>query len=79
MLFDAWVAVRFSEKHTAGSFRLSVHTHCAVGKLLMGLMMILIEFSSGLLGLGCAVHDLGVSGMVFFGCCLQKTEVLGSR
>ena len=53
--------------------------HRAVGKLLMGLMMTLIGFSSGLSGLGCAVHDLGVSGIVFFGHSLQKTEVLSSR
>ena len=42
----------------------------------MGLMMMLIRFSSGLSGLGCTVHDLGVSRMVFFGHSLQKTEVL---
>ena len=79
MWFDAWVTVRFSEKHAAGSFRLSVCTHHVVGKLLMGLMMMSIGFSSGLSGLGCAVHDLGVSRKVFFGHSLQKTEVLKSR
>ena len=66
------------EKCAAGSFRLSVHTHCAVGKLLMGLMMMSMAFLSGLLGSGCTVHDLGFSRMVFFGCALQKTEVLES-
>ena len=71
--------MRFSEKHTANSFGLLVHMHCAVGGLSMGLMMMSIAFSSGLSGLGCTVHDLGVSEMAFFGCSLQKTEVLGSR
>ena len=72
------MTVRFSEKHAAGSFRLLVRMHRVVGKLLTGLMMMSIRFSSGSSGLGCAVHDLGVSGMVFFGCCSQKTEVLRS-
>ena len=66
------------EKCTAGSLRLSVHMHCAVGKLLMGLMMMSIEFSSALSGSGCTVHDLGFSRMVFFGFALQKMEVLES-
>ena len=74
-----WVAVRFSEKHTAGSLRLSVQTqHLAVGKLLRGLMLTLIVFSLSLLGSGCTVNDLGFSGMTFLGCALQNTEVLDS-
>ena len=71
--------MRFSEKCTARLFGLSVRTHRAVGELLMGLMMMSIAFSSGLLGLGCTFHDSGVSEMVFFGCSLQKMEVLESR
>ena len=53
--------------------------HRAVRELSMGLMMMSMVFSSGLLGSGCAVHDLGVSEMVFFGCSLQKIEVLKSH
>ena len=71
--------MRFLEKHASGSFGLLVCMHCAVGELLMGLMMMSIGFSSGLSGLGCAVHDLGVSRMVFFGHSSQKTEVLSGR
>ena len=71
--------MRFLEKHAARSFRLLVRMHCVVGKLLMGLMMTSMTFSSGLSGLGCAVHDLGLNKMVFFGQAVQKTEVLKSR
>ena len=41
-------------------------------------MMLLIGFFLSLLGSGCTVHDLGFSGMVFFGHALQKMEVLDS-
>ena len=58
--------MRFSEKHAAGSLKLLARTHCAVGKLLMGLIVMSIAFLSGLLGSGCTVHDLGSRGMVFF-------------
>ena len=71
--------MRFLEKCTAGLFRLPVCTHCAVSELSMGLMMMSIAFSSGLSGSGCTVHDSGFGGMVFFGCALQKTEVLESH
>ena len=71
--------MRFSEKCTARSLGLLARTHHAVSKLLMGLMMMLIAFSSGLLGSGCAIHDLEFGRMVFFGCALQKTEVLESH
>ena len=74
-----WVTVGFSKKCTARSLRLSVQTHPVVGKLLMGLMLMLIAFLLSLLGSGCTVHDLGISWMVFFGCALQKTEVLESH
>ena len=79
MWFDAWVAVRFLEKCTAGSLRLSVRMRCTVGKLLTGLTMMSITFLLGLLGLGCAVHVLGFGRMVFFGHASQKTEVLKTR
>ena len=44
-----------------------MRTHCAVSKLLTVLIVMSMAFSSGLLGSGCAVHDLGFSGIVFFG------------
>ena len=70
--------MRFSEKHAAGSLKLLARTHCAVGKLLMGLMMMSMAFLSGLLGSGCTVHDLGFGKIVFFGHALQKAEELES-
>ena len=70
--------MRFLEKHTAKSLRLSVQTHLVVGKLLLGLMLMPIAFLLSLLGLGCTVHDLGFSTMTFVGRALQKTEVLNS-
>ena len=52
--------------------------HLAVGKLLLGLMLMSIGFLLSLSGSGCAVHDLGFKTMEFFGCAFQKTDVLGS-
>ena len=68
----------FGEVHCQVIEAVGVHTSRTVGKLSMGLMMTSIAFSSGLSGLGCTDHDLGFSGMVFFGHALQKTEVLKS-
>ena len=51
--------MRFLEKHTAGSLRLLVCTHCMVSKLLTGLMMMSSVFLLGLSGSGRDVHDLG--------------------
>ena len=75
-----WVAVRFLEKCAAGLLRLFMRMHLVVCKLLLGLMLMSIAFLLSLLGSGCtAVHDLGFKTMEFFGCALQKTDVLGSR
>ena len=52
--------------------------HFVVGKLLSGLMLMLIAFLLSLLGSGCTVHDLWFKTMEFVGCALQKTDVLGS-
>ena len=72
------MVVGFSEKHTAGLLRLSVRMHLVVGKLLLGLMFVSIAFLLSLSGSGCTVHDLGFKTIEFFGCALQKTDVLGS-
>ena len=50
--------------------------HPAVGKLLMGLMLMSIAFLLSLSGSSCTLHDLGFGAMAFLGCALQKTEVL---
>ena len=70
--------MRFSEKHTAKSWRPSVQTHPAVGELLTGLMLMQIAFLLSLLGSGCTVHDLGFGAMAFLGHAL-KSEALNSR
>ena len=53
--------------------------HFVVGKLLLGLMLMSIAFLLSLSGSGFTVHDLRVGTMEFFGCALQKTDVLGSH
>ena len=68
--------MRFSDKHTAESLKPSAQMHPVVGKLLRGLMKMSIVFLLSLSGSGCAVHDSGFGRMVFFGCALQKIEVL---
>ena len=70
--------MRFSEKHTAESLRLSVQMNLVVGKLLMGLMMMSIAFLLSFSGSGCTVHDFGFGAMAFLGHAL-KSEALNSR
>ena len=74
---EACIVVTFLEKFIASCLAKTLCSMTSViGKLIFGLIKILIACWSGLLGSGWTVHDLGLNMTALLGWCLQKTDIL---